>query len=241
MSLIIEAKEYNIMRNGEDNMKKINMIISILTLFFFAFLINSGFATAQELPKAELPVLTTSAGQSPDVTTLNIVCEEAGIMYDYCDVPDVDMVGSGVGLAGKESTESGFHVEINTDLEQFPEGTPYKTIMFAIGASLKGMGASGLTVDDEVNRLKRIIDYCKENHIFIIGIHVGGVSKRGAPGSDNEKMITTVAPYADLLIVAKDSNKDGRFTEISNSNDIPLREIDYALNLVPLLTEIFNL
>ena len=112
--------------------------------------------------------------------------------------------------------------------------------VFAIGASLKGMGASGLTVDDEVNRLKNIIEYCKKNDIFIIGIHVGGVSKRGAPGSDNERMISAVAPYADLLIVTKDSNKDGRFTEISNNNEIPLKEIDYALNLVPLLQEIFN-
>jgi hypothetical protein len=220
---------------------KTNTIIPFLTLFCFAFLINSGFISSQELPKAELPVLTTSAGQSPDVTTLNIVCEEAGIMYDYCDVPDIEMISSGVGLAGKESEETGFHVEINTNLEQFPKGTPYKTIMFAIGASLKGMGASGLTVDDEVDRLKSIIDYCKENNILIIGVHVGGVSKRGAPGSDNEKMITAVAPYTDLLIVTKDSNKDGRFTEISNSHNIPLREIDYALNLVPLLKEIFNL
>jgi len=220
---------------------KTKTVIPFLSLFCFTFLINSGFASSQELPKASLPVLTTSAGQSPDVTTLNIVCEEAGIMYDYCDVPDVAMISSGVGLGGKESEETGFHVEINTDMKQFPEGTPYKTIMFAIGASLKGMGASGLTVDDEVSRLKSIIDYCKENDIFIIGVHVGGVSKRGAPGSDNEKMITAVAPYTDLLIVAKDSNKDGRFTEISKSKGIPLREIDYALNLVPLLKEIFNL
>jgi hypothetical protein len=170
---------------------------------------------------------------------LNIVCEEAGIMYDYCDVPDVDMISQGVGLGGKES-QPGFHVEIHTDLEKYPEGTDYKTIMFAIGASLKGMGASGLTVDEEVNRLKNIIEYCKENDIFIIGIHVGGVSKRGAPGSDNERMISAVAPYADLLIVTKDSNKDGRFTEISNNNEILLKEIDYALNLVPLLKDIFD-
>jgi len=218
---------------------KTNSLIPFLCLFSFIFILNSDFNYSQEIPKAELPVLTTSAGQSPDVTTLNIVCEEAGIMYDYCDVPDVSMISSGVGLGGKESGP-GFHVEINTDLEKYPEGTAYKTIMFAIGASLKGMGASGLTVDDEVSRLENIIDYCKENDIFIIGIHVGGVSKRGAPGSDNERMITAVAPHADLLIVTKDSNKDGRFTEVSNNNEIPLKEIDYALSLVPLLKEIFE-
>jgi hypothetical protein len=216
-------------------LKKCVLIIAALGLL-------TGFnpAAAQEnVPEAELPVLTTSAGQSPDVMTLNIVCEEAGIMYDYCDVPDVELIQAGVGLAGKESGE-GFHVEVHTDLEKYPEGTPYNTIIFAIGASLKGMGASGLTVEDEVNRLENIINYCKENDIFIIGVHIGGVSKRGAPGSDNERMIDAVAPHADYLVVTKDSNKDGRFTEIAEEKDTPITEIDYALHLVDILKQVFG-
>jgi len=196
--------------------------------------------TETDIPKAGLPVLTTSAGQSPDVTTINIVAEEAGIKYDYCDVPTVKLLKAGVGLAGEESKETGFHVEIHTDLEKFPEGTPYKTVIFAIGASLKGMGASGLTVDKEVKRLKEIIDYCKEKKIFIIGVHVGGQSKRGAPGSDNEKMIDAVAPFTDYLIVTGDSNKDGRFDKIAKEKEIPLTQIKYALDLVDILKQVFQ-
>jgi len=192
-----------------------------------------------DIPKAQLPILTTSAGQSPDVTTVNIVLEEAGLMYDYCDVPGADLVAAGVGLAGKESGP-GFHVEIHTDLEQYAAGTPYKTIIFAIGASLKGMGASGLTVDSEVARLKEIIDHCKKEGIFIIGVHVGGTSKRGAPGSDNEKMIDAVAPYADYLIVTKDGNQDGRFTTIAQNKNIPLTEVEYALDLVDIFNQMFE-
>ena len=196
--------------------------------------------TETDIPKASLPVLTTSAGQSPDVTTVNIVAEEAGIKYDYCDVPTVKLLKAGVGLAGEESKETGFHVEIHTDLEKFPEGTPYKTLIFAIGASLKGMGASGLTVDKEVKRLKEIIDYCKEKKIFIIGVHIGGQSKRGAPGSDNEKMIDAVAPSVDYLIVTGDSNKDGRFDKIAKEKEIPLTQIKYALDLVDILKQVFQ-
>ena len=196
--------------------------------------------TETDIPKASLPVLTTSAGQSPDVTTINIVAEEAGIKYDYCDVPTVKLLKAGVGLAGEESKETGFHVEIYTDLEKFPEGTSYKTVIFAIGASLKGMGASGLTVDKEVKRLKEIIDYCKEKKIFIIGVHVGGQSKRGAPGSDNEKMIDAVAPFTDYLIVTGDSNKDGRFDKIAKEKEIPLTQIKYALDLVDILKQVFQ-
>ena len=196
--------------------------------------------TETDIPKAGLPVLTTSAGQSPDVTTINIVAEEAEIKYDYCDVPTVELLSAGVGLAGEESKETGFHVEIHTDLEKFPEGTSYKTVIFAIGASLKGMGASGLTVDKEVKRLKEIIDYCKEKKIFIIGVHIGGQSKRGAPGSDNEKMIDAVAPSVDYLIVTGDSNKDGRFDKIAKEKEIPLTQIKYALDLVDILKQVFQ-
>lgn len=192
-----------------------------------------------DIPKANLPILTTSAGQSPDVTTLNIVLEEAGIKYDYCDVPDAEILSAGVSLAGRESGP-GFHVEVYSDLDKFPKGTPYKTVIFAIGASLKGMGASGLTVESEMKRLKEIINYCREKKIFIIGIHVGGQSKRGAPGSDNEKMIDAIAPFADYLIVTADSNKDERFSSIAKEKGIPLTQVEYALNLVDILKQVFE-
>jgi hypothetical protein len=191
------------------------------------------------VPKAKLPVLTTSAGQSNDVTTVNIVLEEAGIGYDYCDVPDIDMMKAGVGLGDKESGP-GFHVEVYTDMTKFPKGSPYQTVIFAIGASLKGMGASGLTIETEEARLKRIIDYCKQNKIFIIALHVGGTALRGAPGSDNERMIDAVAPFADYMIVTKESNKDSRFTKIAESKKIPLTEVEYALDLVPIMKQVFE-
>jgi len=194
----------------------------------------------EKIPEAQLPLLTTSAGQSQDVTTLNIICEEAGILYDYCDVPDVELLSAGAGLAGREGeSRSGFHIEVHTDLEAYPQGTPYKTVIFAIGASLKGMGASGLTVDDEVDRLRKVVEYCRQQGIFIIAVHVGGVSRRGAPGSDNERMIDAVAPSADYLIVTRDSNKDGRFSQIAQEKNIPLTEVAYALDLVGVMQKVF--
>ena len=211
--------------------------VTCVALFFvFSISLAVGQTT---VPKAKLPVLTTSAGQSNDVTTVNIVLEEAAIGYDYCDVPDVDIMKAGVGLADKESGP-GFHAEVYTDLVKFPKGTPYRSIIFAIGASLKGMGASGLTIETEEARLKRVIDYCKQNKIFIIAVHVGGTALRGAPGSDNEKMIDAVAPFADYLIVTKESNKDARFTKIAQSRKVPLTEVDYALDLVGILKQVYQ-
>lgn len=219
-------------------MKVLRNFLAVLFLFFL--ILFPAFGSAQAgVPKAMLPVLTTSAGQSNDVTTVNIVLEEAGLGYDYCDVPDVDIMKAGVGLADKESGP-GFHAEVYTDLAKFPKGTPYRTLIFAIGASLKGMGASGLTIETEESRLKRIIDYSKQNKIFIIAVHVGGTALRGAPGSDNERMIDAITPSADYIIVTKDSNKDGRFTKIAKSKNIPLTEIDFALDLVSIMKQVFQ-
>jgi len=134
----------------------------------------------------------------------------------------------------------GFHVEVRTDLARFPKGTAYETVIFAIGASLKGMGASGLTLETEEARLKKILDTCRKNKILIVAAHIGGESKRGAPKSDNERMIDAVAPFVDYLIVTKDSNKDGRFTAIAKAGNIPLSEVDYALGVVDLLKQAFD-
>jgi len=219
-------------------MKSTHRLLMICFALIFVFSVSFALGQA-EVPQAKLPVLTTSAGQSNDVTTVNIVLEEAGIGFDYCDVPDLDMMKAGVGLADKESGP-GFHAEVYTDLAKFPKGTPYGTIIFAIGASLKGMGASGLTIETEEARLKRVIDYCKQKKIFIMAVHVGGTALRGAPGSDNEKMIDAVAPFADYIVVTKESNKDGRFTKIAQGKKVPLSEVDYALDLVGLLKKVFQ-
>ena len=218
-------------------MKRLRMF-SIITIMLC--LVLSGMpAFAQDVPKAQLPVLTTSAGQSADVNTLNVIMEQAGVKYDYCDVPTVEMLKDGVGLGGRKSGE-GFHVEVNTDLDTFEAGTPYKSIIFAIGASLKGMGASGLTVESEAKRLEGLIAYCKEKDILIIAVHAGGESKRGAAGSDNERMIDAVAPFADYIIVVEDSNKDGRFSKIVEGKEIALSEVKYALHIVDLIKKAFE-
>ena len=222
------------------NFKRVIVFLILVIGLLLALFVSNLAAEEATITVAEFPVLTTSAGQSADINTLNIVADEAGLKYDYCDVPTIEMIDAGVGLAGAKSGP-GFHVEVLTDLEKYPVKTPYKTIIFAIGASLKGMGASGLTLNSEEVRLKKIIDYCKKNKIFIIATHLGGLSARGAPGGDNERMIDAVAPFADYIIVTKDGNKDGRFTTITEKNKINLTEIEYALDLVDTLKQVFQL
>lgn len=218
-------------------------LLHILVIFVYVGLLFLGVSTMSlaqnEVPPVEKPVLTTSAGQSADISTLNILMDEAGILYDYCDVPSVEMLSAGVGLGGVESGP-GFHVEVHTDLTEYPTGTPYKSMIFAIGASSKGMGASGLTIDDELSRLKKLVDYAKKNEIFIIAVHVGGLSTRGNPGSDNEKVIDAIAPHSNLIVVTKDGNKDDRFSKIAETNNILLVAVDYALDVVEVFQDAFS-
>ncbi len=215
-------------------------VAALLPLFLVALATVPFPAHGQDaVPRAVLPVLTTSAGQSADVNTLNAIMEQADLKYDYCDVPTAALLKSGVGLGGA-SAKSGFHVESTTDLATFKAGTPFRTVIFALGASLKGMGASGLTVETEIQRVTELIQYCRQNKIFIVAVHAGGQSKRGAPGSDNEKVIDAVAPFANYIIVAKDGNKDGRFTKIGQEKRIPVSQVEYALGMVDLVKTLFQ-
>jgi len=53
-------------------------------------------------------------------------------------------------------------------------------------------------------------------------------------------MIDTVAPYVNYLIVTKDGNKDGRFSQIAKKKNIPLTEVDYALDVVEIFKKVFE-
>ena len=51
--------------------------------------------------------------------------------------------------------------------------------------------------------------------------------------------INAVAPFADYIVVVKDSNKDGRFTKIAEEKGIAFTEVNYALNIVQLMKQVF--
>ena len=110
-----------------------------------------------------------------------------------------------------------------------------------MGADLKGMGASGLSVDTEVARLKILIEYAKANGIKIVAIAIGGEISRGLPGSPNEVMIDTVLPSADVLVFTRASNKDGRFSNAATARNVPAIEIESAFDLLDTFTTIFGL
>ena len=94
-----------------------------------------GLALAQDqAAKAETPVLITSCGQSPGPTTVKIVLQRLKLAYD------IDPLATPETLQAKAKA-----------------GTPYKSLIIVMGASLKGMGAAGISMDDELKRAAALI------------------------------------------------------------------------------------
>ncbi len=170
--------------------------------------------------RAELPVLVTSCGQSIGPTTIKVVLQRLKLAYDIDPLATPDV------LQAKAKA-----------------GTPYKSLIITMGASLKGMGAAGIEIEDELARAAALIAEARKLGVKIIGAHIEGLKRRsqGAAAGDttDEQSIDTVAPNADILVVYKEGNSDGRFTVISQAKKIPLVEFEKTLDLIPALEKLF--
>ena len=174
-----------------------------------------------EAPKAETPVLLTSCGQSPGPVMLKVILQKLGLKYE------LNALATPADLKAKAQA-----------------GTPYKSLVIVMGASLKGMGAAGISIDDELKRSAELIDEARKEGIKIIGAHIEGMKRRsqGAAAGDttDEQSIDAVAPNSDLLIINKEGDSDGRFTTISKAKNIPMVVVEKNLDLVAELQKLFG-
>lgn len=165
--------------------------------------------------RAELPVLVTSCGQSNGPTTIKIVLQRLKLAYD------IEPLATPETLRAK----------------------PYKTLIITMGASLKGMGAAGIQIEDELARTAALIAEARKQGVKIIGAHIEGMKRRsqGAAAGDttDEQSIDAVAPNSNILLVYKEGNSDGRFTVISQAKKIPLVEFEKTIDLIPTLEKLF--
>lgn len=153
------------------------------------------------------PVLITSLGQSTDALMAKVLMSKNNIEFTY-----------------------------NT-LAQPEELTDIKTVIVAVGASSKGLGAAGIDFDSEVNRTKKLIAKMKEKDISVILVHLGGKSRRG-PSSDI--LLDMVIPEADYMIVTRDGNSDGFFDEKAKEFGITLKIIDAISDAGECFKEVFD-
>ena len=191
------------------------MIIAALAL-------TASLAAGQaQAPKAETPVLLASCGQSPGPVMLKVILQKLDLKYE------LNALATPADLKAKAQA-----------------GTPYKSLVIVMGASLKGMGAAGISIDDELKRSAELIDEARKEGIKIIGAHIEGMKRRsqGAAAGDttDEQTIDAVAPNSDLLIINKEGDSDGRFTTISKARNIPMIVVEKNLDLVTELGKLFG-
>lgn len=202
-----------------------------ITVLLLAVFVLVGTSTAQpagppETPKPELPVLITSCGQSPGADMLKVIFMR--LKLEQPPQPyEVKMMALAEDLKVKKEA-----------------GTPYKSLIIVMGASLKGMGAAGISIDDELERTRELMVEARNQGITLIGAHIEGMKRRaqGAVVGDNtdELSIDAVAPNMDLLIINKDGNTDNRFTIIAEEKNIPMIEVEKNLELLQKLGELFR-
>jgi len=170
--------------------------------------------------RAELPVLVTSCGQSIGPTTIKVVLQRLKLAYD------IDPLATPETLRARAKSDA-----------------PYKSLIITMGASLKGMGAAGIAIEDELARAAALIAEARKLGIKVIGAHIEGMKRRaqGAAAGDttDEQSIDAVAPNSAVLLVLKEGNADGRFTAISQAKGIPLVELEKTLDLIPALEKLF--
>ncbi|HPV59347.1 MAG TPA: DUF6305 family protein, partial [Rectinema sp.] len=111
--------------------------------------------------------------------------------------------------------------------------------MVIIGSSDKGLGASGITIDQEIARLQRIVKASKEMKLPIIAVLLEKDKRSNVATNPNERCIDTICPYAEWMIVVKDGNTDKRFDKIKEKYHIPLTIIDNAIDFTSLCKQVF--
>lgn len=203
-------------------MKTLNMkrVPRLLFLVFISSLLS--FAVNQAVAQtASEPVLLTSCGQSPGPVRLKIFLQKLNINFDY------SLQAKAEDLIARKK-----------------EGKPYKSMIIVTGASLKGMGAAGVSMDDEITRTKALIAEAKKQGIKVIGSHIEGMARRsqGATAGDNtdEMSIDAVCNVCDLMIVKKEGDSDGRFTTISKGKKIPLILFEMNTEISDVLKKVYN-
>ena len=198
------------------NLKRFALAVALTLSVSFA---APGPMSAQTT--ADLPVLVTSIGQSPGPVYFRVFMNRLGYDFVFNSLATVEDMAAG-----------------------HPDAGAFKSIIIVTGASGKGMGAAGISIEDELARAERLIAQARSLGMTVIGAHIEGMERRaqGAAPGDNtdEQSIDAVCPNADMLLVMEEGNEDGRFSNIATDAGIPIVLFEKLTNLSEVLPTIFG-
>ena len=157
--------------------------------------------------KFQGPVLVTSFGQSTDGSMIEQVMKRLKtVAYTY------NPTATSADLGG------------------------VKTDVIAVGNSTKGLGAAGISQDQETARAKEFMAAAKKAGVKVICCHIGGATRRGAL---SDAFADMVLPLSSYILVKEDGNEDGKFTSFAAANNIPITLVYGSKDTVDAFKQIF--
>ncbi len=177
-----------------------------------------GAISGDELKTYEAPFLITNAGQGPGGKMARLLVSQAKTVeldkdYFYNAEP------------------------VEADLDE----RDYSVLVVVIGSTDKGLGASGITIEDELARLEKMVKHCQEIELPMVGVLLEKDKRSEIKTNANERCIDAICPYCEWMIVVADGNTDGRFDALKEEYDIPLTIIDNAMDFTALAKDAFVL
>ncbi|MCJ7611370.1 MAG: DUF6305 family protein [Candidatus Aminicenantes bacterium] len=184
-----------------------NLFSSIAWALLLAFFAPAAAPIGQTEGAFEQPILLTSAGQSADVHLANVLIKKAGL--DYALVK----LATGKDLEGR------------------------KTVVLVLGASLKGLGAAGLDLARERDRVTALLAAARDKNIPIFCLPLGGADRRG---QTTDALVAAFLPLAKMAVIVKSGNQDGLFTKICRAKNIPLVEVGKTIDATEQIKKAFK-
>lgn len=156
----------------------------------------------------EAPVLVTSFGQSTDGSMIEQVMKRLKtVSYAY------NPTATGADLDG------------------------VKTVVIAVGNSTKGLGAAGISQEQETARAKEFMAAVEKKGVKVILCHIGGATRRG---SLSDAFADMVLPLSYYMVVKEDGNEDSKFTSYASAHSIPITLVYGSKDTVDAFRLIFN-
>jgi hypothetical protein len=188
-------------------MTKKIFLITFLLLTFLVLLILPQEQKEAASSLFEQPLLITSAGQTADYLLASVLAKRGELNF----------------ILSKTATPR--------DLENI------KSLVLVLGVSMKGLGAAGLDMAKEKERVSLLVAEAQRKNIPLLCLHLGGEARRGQL---SDALISAFLPKAKMVIVVKSGNKDKLFTRICEEHKIPLVEVEKTVNTLEPLKEAFK-
>lgn len=197
-------------------MKRILSSILVLCLILTMPLLATAEISGDPIIVTKTPFMITNAGQGPGGKMGRLLVSRAGTLVEDTDYFYVD-------------------VPYAADLD----AREYSAMVIVIGSTDKGLGATGITIDQEIARVDELMARAKEKELPVIAVLLEKDKRSTIPTNANERCIDAVCPFASWMIVISDVNTDGRFDALKTEYNIPLTILDSSMDFIELAKQAF--